>query len=346
MNDKQKKRALQIGMMLSLNTLLCPTIFAETATAISTSGTRATLNSASAEIENRFMRKQIEVINKDVSIHDSKPYESEPMVFGTVQRQKEDRAANMSGYRIKSSGVGYLFDYNLPTTLDLWEVGGGASYSESHSKIATADTLSSGHRQIIGYTNLINNGYFLGLFLSGSESRNKSKRVITDNALEARARFKGNAFFSKIRAGFMSRQRDWQFTPEASLQYVHINQKGYNETGADISNLSVNSSSADGLRAGIGGRAMYIQPRVTTEIHLFYLRDLKNPVLKPTYTFSASGASFSSGTRNNNKNTLNVGTFLKYFLSTGLSIAANYDFLVKKQGYTENNVSLSMCLNF
>jgi outer membrane autotransporter protein len=346
MKDKQKKRALKIGIMFSVNVFFCPIIFAATATAISTSGTRASLNSINAKIENRFVYKQIDAANKNVSIHDLKPYESEPMVFGTVQRQKADVAANITGYRVKNNGVGYLFDYNFPTTLDLFEMGGGVTYSESHSKIGIADTLSSEYRQMIGYTNLINNGYFLGLFLSGSESQNKSKRIISNNALEARARFKGNAFFSKIRAGFMSRHRDWQFTPEASLQYVHINQKGYNETGADTSNLSVNSSGADGVKAGIGGRIIYIQPSVTTEIRLFYLRDLKNPLLKPTYIFSASGAPFLSGAQNNKKNTINLGTSLKYFLRNDLSIAGNYDFLAKKQGYTENNISLSMCLNF
>ena len=346
MNDQQKKRALQTGLIFLLNVLFCPIVLAATAAAISTSDTRASLSAINTKIENRLMHKQTNLNHKKGSIHDLKLYESEPMIFGTVQRQKRDASANINSYHIKSSGVGYLFDYNLPVSVDLLEIGGGVTYSESHAKIALADTLSSEYRQMIGYVNLVNNGYFLGVFLSGSENRNKAKRVISNSTLEARARFKGNAFFSKIRSGFMARHRDWQFVPEASLQYVQINQKGYDETGADTANLSVNSSSAYGLKAGIGARVMYIQASATTEMRLFYLRDFKNPILKPIYTFSASGASFAPGAQNNKKNALTLGTSLKYFLSRDLSVAGNYDFLVKQQGYTENNVSLSISLSF
>ena len=91
---------------------------------------------------------------------------------------------------------------------------------------------------------------------------------------------------------------------------------------------------------------MYIQPAVTTEIRAFYLRDLKNPLLNPSFTFSASGAPFASSAQNNKKNNLNLGASLKYFVRPDLSITGVYDFLVKQQGYTENNASLLMCWNF
>lgn len=341
----RQRCVLQVGTVLAMNVLFCPALFAAPATTTTASNTRATLNAINAKIENKFIEKHAAAHSKHVPIHDSKPYESEPIIFGSTQRQKGNDAANISGYHVKSGGVGYLFDYNLPTKFDLFELGAGATYSESHSKIAVSDTLNSNYGQILGYTNLVHNGCFVGVFVSGSENWNKSKRVVSSTALEARARYKGSAFFSKARLGYMARLYDWQFVPEATLQYIHLRQKGYNETGADTSNLSVSSSAADGVRSGIGGRVMYIQPSVTTEVRAFYLRDLKNPLLKPSFTFS-SGASFAPGAQNNKKNTLNLGTSLKYFIRQDLSLTGNYDFLVKQQGYTENNVSLSMCWNF
>ncbi len=343
--NSRRRCVLQVGTVFAMNVLFCPTLFATPATTITASNMRASLNAINAKIEDRLIAKHAAAYSRQVSIHDSKPYESEPIIFGSTQRQKGNNAASITGYHIKSGGVGYLFDYNLPTKFDLFELGAGATYSESHSKIAVSDTLNSDYGQILGYTNVVHNGYFLGLLVSGSENWNKSKRVISGNALEARARFKGSAFFSKVRLGHMARLHDWQFVPEVTLQYIHLRQKGYNETGADTSNLSVSSSAVDGVRSGIGGRVMYIQPRVTTEVRAFYLRDLKNPLLKPNFTFS-SGASFTPGAQNNKKNTLNLGTSLKYFVRQDLAITGNYDFLVKQQGYTENNVSLSVCWNF
>lgn len=343
MNNGKKNQWLHIGTIFTLNILFCPMLLANTARGtISVAGTRVSLTSVNAKVENKFIQKQAHA----GSIHDLKRYESEPIIFGSFQRQKTDAAANINGYHVKSGGVGYLFDYNFKTTLDLLEIGAGATYTDSHTNIATSDTLNSDYGQILGYANLVKNGYFLGLFLSGTESWNKSKRAISGTSLQALSRFKGAAFFSKIRIGHMSRIRDWQFVPEASLYYIHLHESARNETGADVSNLSVSASAADGVRAGIGGRVMYIQPTVTTEIRAFYLRDLKNPLLNPSFTFSASGAPFASSAQNNKKNNLNLGASLKYFVRPDLSISGNYDFLVKQQGYTENNASLSMCWNF
>jgi outer membrane autotransporter protein len=345
MNDrlrKRKVRAFQVGTLCALNILFCPTLFAAS---IVSGANRATMHAVNTKIESKFAQKQAAADNENTILHDSKPYESEPLIFGATQRQKANVAANIEGYHVKTGGVGYLFDYNLQTALDLFEIGGGATYSESHTKITT-DTLNSEYGQIIGYANLVQNGYFMGLLLTGSESWNKSKRVIPNSVLEARARFKGTGLFSKIRMGYMTRKCDWQFTPEASLQHVRFHQGGYDEAGADISNLRASASSAAGTRAGIGGRVTYIQPTVTTEVRAFYLRDLKNPLLKPNFAFISSGGVFLDSPQNNKKNSLNLGTTLRYFVCPDLSIAGNYDYLRKQLGYTENNVSLSMTWNF
>jgi len=343
MNKREKNQWTHVGTIFAFNLLFSPILLAGTApNTISAAGIRASLTSVNAKVENKFIQKK----TRPTSTHDLKDYESEPIIFGTFQRQKTDVSANINGYHIKSGGVGYLLDYNFKTALDLFEIGGGATYAESHTNIATSDTLNSDYGQILGYANLVENGYFLGLFLSGTESWSKSKRAISGTTLQALSRFKGAAFFSKVRIGHMSRQSDWQLIPEASLYYVHFHESGRNETGADISNLSVSSSAADGVKAGIGGRVMYIQPAVTTEIRAFYLRDLKNPLLNPSFTFSASGAPFASSAQNNKKNNLNLGASLKYFVRPDLSITGVYDFLVKQQGYTENNASLLMCWNF
>ncbi len=343
MSNRKKKQCLQSGTILILNFLFCPILLADSLpSTISSAGTRASLKSVNAKIENRFIKKHVQIN----AAHDLKRYESEPIIFGSLQRQKTDATKNINGYYVKSGGLGYLFDYNLKTTFDLFEIGGGITCADSHTNIAISDTLNSNYGQILGYTNLVKNGYFAGLFLSGSESWNKSKRAISGTSLQALSRFKGTTLFSKIRIGHMNKIYDWQLVPEASVYYIHLHESSRNETGADISNLSVSASSADGVRAGIGGRVLYIQSRMLTEVRAFYLRDLKNPLLNPNFTFSASGAPFASSMQNNKKNNLNLGTSLKYFLRPELSISGNYDFLVKQQGYTENNASVEMCWNF
>lgn len=342
-SKKWKAHVFRVGTICVLNILFYPTLLAAP---VYSGATRAGLNAVNAKIENRLIQKQIAFYHEDTLLHDSKRWESEPIIFGATQRQKTNNVANIDGYYTKIGGIGYLFDYNLQTSLDLFEIGGGAVYSDGRTKILTTDTLDSEYGQIIGYTNLIKNGYFMGLFLAGSDSWNKSKRFVPSASLYARAHFKGAGFFSKIRIGHMSRVCDWQFTPEASLHYVRFHQSGYNETGADISNLTASSSSAAGTRAGIGGRVTYIQPTVTAEVRAFYLRDFKNPLLTPTFTFTSSGGLFADRPQNNKKNSLNLGGTLKYFLRPDLSIAGSYDFLAKRQGYTENNLSLAMTWSF
>ena len=101
-----------------------------------------------------------------------------------------------------------------------------------------------------GYHNEVDDAF---LYIDAGQVRNKLNRSISALGLGAEAKYNSNIF--EIGGEYkrnLTPEKIWAVSPFINLQYSHLKQKAYNETGAGIYNQQVNSKS-NGYFAGTLG---------------------------------------------------------------------------------------------
>jgi outer membrane autotransporter protein len=100
-------------------------------------------------------------------------------------------------------------------------------------------------------------GFYLDAAMGFGWNWYENNRNINWIGRKAKSDHDGQEYMAFLGGGY-----DWTFDrftvgPTASLQYVHIREDGYSESGAGALNLKVDSSDADFLRQTVGLRAQY-----------------------------------------------------------------------------------------
>jgi hypothetical protein len=92
-------------------------------------------DSVNTKIESKFIQKQAAADNEKAVCMTQSLMKANRIIFGAFHNDKKQTLLQISmATMLKAGGVGYLFDYNLQTALDCFEIGAGATYTESHTK--------------------------------------------------------------------------------------------------------------------------------------------------------------------------------------------------------------------
>jgi len=90
------------------------------------------------------------------------------------------------------------------------------------------------------------------VFGGGTDSYDTTRQLPAN--LTARGDFEGYQIASYVESGLTRRWGAWNWQPSLGLQYIHLNQNGFTETGAGGAGLTVGSVGENSCRGSVGLR--------------------------------------------------------------------------------------------
>jgi outer membrane autotransporter protein len=118
-------------------------------------------------------------------------------------------------------------------------------------------------------------------------------------------------------------------TPMLRMDWNHVTQNGYGESGAGALDLNIGSLTADRLRGSVGGQILHDADLfgVKTQPYLraFYSYDFLNSGVNTTSTFAGGGAAFITPGQNLDHSTGTVGAGLNVLAEENLTASLGYD---------------------
>ncbi|MBT6587099.1 MAG: autotransporter domain-containing protein, partial [Gammaproteobacteria bacterium] len=217
--------------------------------------------------------------------------------FGTYAKQ-EDRDG-IDGFGAVTGG--FALGADKPVSKNLT---GGLAFSYAFTNVSSD---SSANRTLInsfqttGYGTYEFGSYFLESMFSVAYNHYEGLRNISVGSVERRARAQYGGLQSSIKAELGREFRlgnDIEITPSVSLQYNHIYISSYTESGADASNLDVDSQNFDSLYLTLKSefsRTYEIEAgTLTPEIHIGYMYESLDEKISTTSNFNGGGGSFKT----------------------------------------------------
>jgi autotransporter-associated beta strand protein len=177
------------------------------------------------------------------------------------------------------------------------------------------------------------NGHHYYTLISGLQVDDfESERVITAGGLNRTARgdYDGWQGFGYLERGaILYSSNRWSCQPFGALQYVHVRQNSFTETGAGVLNLSIDGVDDDSFRSLLG---MRIQVRtignrrhVTPEFRAVWVHEFMDTDLPVVARFATVGGAFTVEGLDMGRDWALVGTGLNWNLGNNWSAQANYD---------------------
>jgi autotransporter family porin len=189
---------------------------------------------------------------------------------------------------------------------------GGLAFSYAHTDV-DSDSTASGTQinsfQVAGYGTYEHGSYFVDSMILLGYNNYNGTRDIKVGSVNRRARAKYDGIQSSIMAELGREFRlgnDVEITPSLALQYNHVFIDSYKESGADASNLDVDSQNFDSLYLTLKSkfsRTYEIDAGIftnvgagtlTPEFHIGYMYEALNEKVSTTSRFSSGGGSFKT----------------------------------------------------
>jgi uncharacterized protein YhjY with autotransporter beta-barrel domain len=260
-----------------------------------------------------------EFISGDVILADlnqNSSNNSEPAAHYTAG----DATAGISFKMASNLAAGVLFDYNHTD-----------ARTDTQGSYLRQDTYAPGI-----FLTFFQSGFYVnGLFSFGFD-KYSNKRVISfgGSTSQASSSPDGQQYVGDIDLGYdfhpLKNSRALIIGPTAGIDYTHYCADSFNEIGAGLADLNVNSQSADSLRARVGGHVVYqvpsgsilFQPNLTASYqHEF----LDNPFDLTSNFGGISGTTpFATQGSNSGRDTALLGVGLTATLDNSLNLYLNY----------------------
>jgi outer membrane autotransporter protein len=147
----------------------------------------------------------------------------------------------------------------------------------------------------------------------------------------AKADFDGDLYAARVVAGYpRALGEKLVVTPFASLEYSHMTQDGYEESGAGPLDLRVGRTTADRIRSGLGVRLIgeyeVSGKRLRPSVHVQWLHDFRNDGIATTANFIGGGAAFTTPGQEIAADSANVGLGLLFAVAKNAAVSVHYDF--------------------
>jgi outer membrane autotransporter protein len=263
------------------------------------------------------------------------------------------------GYDVGIYGTMMGYDVPIdPGTRLGWSF--GYARSQIDGKIFTANTDANTYQGTAYVTHEEGPWYVQGDTSFGwndySGSRNISLPGLT---LIPKSNYSGQSYTGFVTTGYHFFNQGFTITPLASLQYTHVDEDGYSETGAGDVNLKVNSQSYDFLESTLGVKVAHpylgyfgnYAGTYVPEMHFKWLYELVNPTLANTAAFTAAGSpSFTTPGLKAGADTLDLGVGLQFLscqcTAQTWSVEAVYDHLWRTRNYSADQGMVRLTARF
>lgn len=162
-----------------------------------------------------------------------------------------------------------------------------------------------------------------------------SERSITPLGLTARGDYDGWQGFGYLERGLvLYNSGRWSHQPFAGVQYVHVRQNGFTETGAGAANLSVAGVDDDSFRSLLGIRTQVRtvpnRRNITPEFRAVWVHEFLDTNSPVVATMPIGGSAFVAKGLDMGRDWALVGTGLNCNLGRGWYAQANYDAQVNR----------------
>lgn len=249
---------------------------------------------------------------------------------------RQDLRNGFDGYKSRSAGVTLGTDTRLDNDMI---VGGAFTYIDTDINLQDASTGSGSDiksYQGTGYLSRDYGTWHLDALLAYTRQQNKTKRL--SGPFTMTGKFDSDLVSTRVTAGkrIQMTNSDMVVTPFVSLQYDHLKQDGYTESG--LAPLTVNSATASRLTSGLGARLVteatvagrLVKPGVTAQ----WLHEFKQEGLNTSGTVGGGGAFVSPGQKAV-KNRLGLGSsvMLPVGRNAAVSVGYNYEGASKYQSH-------------
>jgi uncharacterized protein with beta-barrel porin domain len=249
--------------------------------------------------------------------------------YGLGGHADSDGNAGSLDYGMGGAIVGFDAYWNANHRIGLY--GGYVGTGLQTTNASGTNDITGG--QIGGYLTGLNDVHYYTIISGFQFDGYESERFINAGGLNLTAQgdYDGWQGFAYLERGFILHETErFSTQPFGALQYVHVRQNGFTETGAGAANLSVDGLDDDSLRSLVGVRTQVrtvpSRAKITPEFRAVWVHeflDVNSPVVA---TFApVGGTSFIAEGLNMGRDWALVGTGLNCYLGRGWSAQANYD---------------------
>lgn len=265
----------------------------------------------------------------------------------------QDAAGDDDGYKANSIGLAIGADKE---TSDTDNIGIALSYDRANVKsLDSSKTIAIDSGQLNFYSSKNSEIFFLEGLAGFAWHQYNSSRSITAIDSSAAARFSGQSYVAKAKAGLLNKLKyGFNLTPETSLNFMRNDISAYNESGADTASLNVQAVSANFMEGRIGLNLGW----VGTEISEFPEFNEIDSLLKISYgytfindapdtvsNFSGQSSTFNSQVSQLDLQNLKLGTELDAYSEEGTTLSLAYDF-ERRATYQSHFVALNIRQEF
>jgi uncharacterized protein with beta-barrel porin domain len=165
---------------------------------------------------------------------------------------------NAQGFNFGYGGTSFGMDRYIGENTIVGLAGGYAgSQVRSDSRQQSADISSA--QGALYATRVVEDRYAFGI-LSYSQDDYNTTRLLPAN-LTAYGDYDGYQISTYAETGLMRRWGAWNWQPSLGLQYIHLRQNGFTESGAGAAGLAVSGTDEDSCRGSVGLRFTRPTPR-------------------------------------------------------------------------------------
>lgn len=258
---------------------------------------------------------------------------------------KQNQEGAYDGYKTNTYGVAVgvdrMFKPNLTAGVAIATV--GANVDQSDFRDGDSIKIKGVQATVYGSFDVDKQ-----LYIDGALSFSKNKYDSTRQTIVGRTalgNYDGTQFGARIGAGYqIDLGNKYTLTPMVSLDYSHLTQDAYTETGAGDIGLQVNEQKLNRLRAGLGVRlanewlseGTLYRPEIT--LQTFHDSGSFNKNITAAYI--GGGDSFVTSTTQVGSNAVNVGLGLAIATDKVSSVKFKYDF-EKRDGFSGHTASIT-----
>jgi len=234
----------------------------------------------------------------------------------------QDGEDGYTSFDYRTHGMTLGFDYPLTDGLVA-----GLSVDTANSDIDIEDGKGEGSVRGIGlsaYGSYFGEHAYIEAALSCADQRYMNERDVVVGSIQrtANSHHDGDLFSAFVGGGYDLRVKDWAVAPFGSLQYIHLEEDSFEETGAGSVNLSVDGRETESLVSEIGlrvGRVLERESgRLIPEFSAAWNYDFDIDDRSITASFAGSpGASFTIDGQDVEKHGATLGAGVTFIHNSG-----------------------------
>jgi outer membrane autotransporter protein len=269
-------------------------------------------------------------------------------IFG--QWGDQDEEDGYTGFDYSVGGLTFGLDYLLTDSLIT-----GLSLGYADTKIDLDRDAGDGNIESLGgsiYGTYFNkHTYFETVLSYGDQSYDNNRNIVIGPLLRtAHSEHDGDVFSAYGAGGYSFQSKEWIIRPFGSMQYVYLDEDGFQESGAGSINLRVDGRKTESLVSNLGVRFARVFEfeggRLVPEASLAWQYDFDIDDRNITTSFVGSpGNAFTIEGQDLENHSAKIGIGLTFINKRNFSVSLNYNAELR-ENYNSNGIIGYLRLTF